>query len=95
MPYNYTSISEIDSTICPGVKYALNRMTENRRVKLRLMLADGRAKMNDVMRQIEEIRKQPEEMNAISPGASGSFPNRWLNWWETCWTWAGSRPVWR
>jgi len=46
------------------VKYALNRMTENRRVKLRLMLADGRAKMNDVMRQIEEIRKQPEEQQS-------------------------------
>lgn len=61
MAYNYTSTARKESKIFPGVFYTLNRMSEARRVQLRLRIAEPTAEVRRLLREMSKIEQVPEE----------------------------------
>ena len=57
---NFESRIKFESKAVPGVTVKLNKMTEGRRIKLRLQLAEYFAEMRDLMDQIAALKAEAQ-----------------------------------
>jgi hypothetical protein len=84
----FSSRITTESTACPGVTFTLNKMTEGRRIKLRLTMAEKTAKLREIMVEVNRLREDPEPnqarvaelLDTVTETLEDEITPAWVKW---------------